>query len=42
MLPYLGAIGLLTTSEVNWPLSPIVLSGYVLVMAAPALILLAA
>ncbi|GAA1114742.1 GAP family protein [Arthrobacter flavus] len=37
MLPYLGAIGLLTTSDVGWPLSGGVLAAYCLVMILPAL-----
>lgn len=42
MLPYLGAIGLLTTSGVDWPERGVVLAGYCLVMIVPALVLLAA
>lgn len=41
MLPYLGAIGLLSTSDINLALRPVVLAGYVVVMVAPALVLLA-
>lgn len=37
MLPYLGAIGLLTTSGVGWPLSGGVLAAYCVVMILPAL-----
>ena len=40
MLPYLGAIGLLTTSDVGWPLTGAVLAGYCLVMILPALAIL--
>jgi hypothetical protein len=40
MLPYLGAIGLLTTSEVGWPLRGLLLGTYVVVMVVPALALL--
>lgn len=40
MLPYLGAIGLLTTSDVGWPLSGGVLAAYCLVMILPALVFL--
>lgn len=41
MLPYLGAIGLISTSELQWPLTGVVLAGYCLLMVAPALVLLA-
>jgi hypothetical protein len=41
MLPYLGAIGLLTGSELTWPERAAVLVGYCLVMILPALVLLA-
>ena len=41
MLPYLGAIGLLTGSELTWPARATVLVGYCLVMILPALVLLA-
>ena len=40
MLPYLAAIGLLTTSDVAWPASAGVLAAYCVVMVAPALVLL--
>lgn len=40
MLPYLGAIGLLTTSDVNWSMQALLLGGYVVVMVVPALVLL--
>lgn len=40
MLPYLGAIGLLTTSGVGWPVSGAVLAGYCAVMILPALVVL--
>jgi len=40
MLPYLAAIGLLTTSDVAWPASAGVLAAYCVVMVAPALLLL--
>lgn len=42
MLPYLAAIGLLTASSLSLPARGLVLSGYCLVMIAPALLLLAA
>lgn len=42
MLPYLGAIGAITASDLEWPLTAVVLGGYCLVMIAPALVLLAA
>jgi len=42
MLPYLGAIGAITASGIEWPLSALVLAGYCVVMVAPALVLLAA
>jgi hypothetical protein len=41
MLPYLGAIGLLTGSELTWLERVVVLVGYCLVMILPALVLLA-
>ncbi|MCK6208991.1 GAP family protein [Georgenia sp. EYE_87] len=41
MLPYLGAIGLLSTSGVSVGAGVVVLAGYCLVMIAPALVLLA-
>ncbi|MFS0699944.1 GAP family protein [Cellulomonas sp. 179-A 4D5 NHS] len=40
MLPYLGAIGLLTGSGLTWPERATVLVGYCLVMILPALVLL--
>ena len=40
MLPYLGAIGLLTTSNVGWSLRWLLLGVYVGVMVVPALALL--
>lgn len=39
MLPYLGAIGLITASDVGTPARVALLAGYVLVMVAPAIIL---
>ena len=42
MLPYLAAIGLITTSDLSLTGSVAVLLGYCLVMVAPALVLLAA
>lgn len=42
MLPYLAAIGILTTADVSLSTGAAVLTGYVLVMLAPALILLIA
>jgi hypothetical protein len=42
MLPYLGAIGAITASDVEWPLTAAVLAGYCLVMVSPAFVLLAA
>ena len=42
MLPYLGAIGAITASDVAWPTSAVVVAGYCLVMIAPALVLLVA
>jgi len=41
MLPYLAAIGILTTSRVSVQGAALVLAGYVLVMVLPALVLLA-
>ncbi|MBD8080312.1 GAP family protein [Cellulosimicrobium arenosum] len=41
MLPYLAAIGIVTTSDVAWPASAGVLAAYCAVMVAPALLLLA-
>lgn len=40
MLPYLGAIGIITTSGVAWPASAGILAAYCVVMVAPALLLL--
>jgi hypothetical protein len=40
MLPYLAAIGLLTTSDVGWPATGAILAAYCVVMIAPALLLL--
>lgn len=40
MLPYLAAIGLLTTSGVDWPGLAVLLAGYCVVMVLPALVLL--
>ncbi|MFJ4231236.1 GAP family protein [Cellulosimicrobium cellulans] len=40
MLPYLAAIGLLTTSGVGWPATGGILAAYCVVMVAPALLLL--
>lgn len=40
MLPYLGAIGLLSTSELSFPQRSVVLAGYCVVMVLPALVLL--
>jgi len=42
MLPYLGAIGLLTTSTLPAPSIALVMAGYCLLMIVPALVLLAA
>ena len=42
MLPYLGAIGAITASGLQWPTTAAVLAGYCLVMVLPALLLLAA
>ena len=42
MLPYLAAIGLITTSDLSLTGSVAVLLSYCLVMVAPALVLLAA
>lgn len=41
MLPYLGAVGLLSTSTLSWPAQSLVLLGYVVVMVLPPLALLA-
>ncbi|MGL5817260.1 MAG: GAP family protein [Phycicoccus sp.] len=40
MLPYLGAVGLITAGGVSMPMGAGVLAGYVLVMSLPALVLL--
>lgn len=40
MLPYLGAIGMMTTSDISPALVPVLLAGYCLVMVLPALLLL--
>src|SRR5690606_33465234 len=40
MLPYLAAIGIITTADVGWPASAGVLAAYCVVMVAPALLLL--
>lgn len=40
MLPYLAAIGLITTQGPGWPASALLLFGYCVVMVAPALLLL--
>ncbi len=40
MLPYLAAVGLLTTSAVTWPTSGGVLAAYCVVMILPALLLM--
>lgn len=40
MLPYLGAIGLLTTSQIGWSVRGLLLGAYVVVMVVPALALL--
>ncbi|UTT59659.1 GAP family protein [Cellulosimicrobium cellulans] len=40
MLPYLAAIGIVTTSDVGWPGSGAILAVYCVVMVAPALLLL--
>ncbi|MGF1647858.1 MAG: GAP family protein [Kineosporiaceae bacterium] len=42
MLPYLGALGLVGTSDLAWPGRVAVLAGYCLVMVVPALVLTAA
>ena len=41
MVPYLAAIGLLSTADLSWPVMAAVLAAYCLVMIAPALVLLA-
>lgn len=42
MLPYLGAIGLISASGLQWPVTGAILAGYCLLMVAPALVLLIA
>ena len=42
MLPYLGAIGLISTAELTWPLPGLILAAYCTLMVAPALVLLIA
>jgi hypothetical protein len=42
MLPYLGAIGLISTADLVWPLPCVVLAAYCTLMIAPALVLLGA
>ncbi|MGL4176693.1 MAG: GAP family protein [Dermatophilaceae bacterium] len=42
MLPYLGAVGLITASGLSMPVAAGILAGYVLVMSLPALVLLGA
>jgi hypothetical protein len=37
MVPYLGAIGLLSTSDLGWPARVATLAAYCLVMVLPAL-----
>lgn len=39
MLPYLAAIGIITTQGPGWPTDGLLLAGYCLIMIAPALIL---
>ena len=41
MVPYLAAIGLLSTSDLSWPAMAALLATYCIVMIAPALVLLA-
>ena len=41
MVPYLAAIGLLSTADLSWPVMAAVLAAYCMVMIAPALVLLA-
>ncbi|WP_330633275.1 GAP family protein [Halocatena halophila] len=41
MLPYLGAIGTLTTSDIGWSLRVLMLAAYTLIMIVPAVVLLA-
>ncbi|MUK01370.1 GAP family protein [Vibrio cholerae] len=40
MLPYLGAIGAITASDIPWPVSGLVLAAYCAVMVLPAVVLL--
>ncbi|MEV7396314.1 GAP family protein [Aeromicrobium sp. NPDC092404] len=42
MVPYLGAIGLIGTADLSWPVILLTLAGYCMVMILPALLLLAA
>ncbi|WP_454150544.1 GAP family protein [Microbacterium lacticum] len=39
MVPYLAAIGIITSQEVGWSLSALILLGYCVIMIAPALVL---
>ncbi len=41
MVPYLGAIGILTTSDIGWSVRILLLAAYALVMIVPALVLFA-
>ena len=41
MLPYLAAIGLITSQGPGWPMSAVLVLGYCVVMVVPALLLLA-
>ena len=41
MLPYLAAVGIITTANVSMATGAVILTGYVLVMLAPALVMLA-
>ncbi|MFC6765281.1 GAP family protein [Natrinema soli] len=41
MLPYLGAIGILTTSDIGWPSRVLMLAAYTLIMIVPAVVLFA-
>lgn len=41
MLPYLGAIGMLTTADIGWSVRILLLAAYALVMIVPALVLFA-
>lgn len=42
MLPYLAAIGIITSLDIAWALGAVVLAAYCVVMIAPALVLLGA